>query len=287
MRVMKSFNQQNTAVQKQKVVENVDYDYENYNLILQKDSLFSFNSLYDKGYDQFINDSGFIYIYNLVSDEYQVLFDVMSVKYIFGHKLVGYDEYPDITQIAETENFVICENKNCLPMGFTYDSMMSYDKFISIEDNAVRLKTYLKALIVEDTDSFSDILKDVSDEAGNDISKEEYNFLIADRKENACYYCEKKSDGLIAKINLDRENVVFFSASYNDNWTAYVDGKETEVYNVNTGCVGVRVPAGNHEIVLKYKVKGFAEGICISATAAVIYVIYAIVDRKKWENIID
>ena len=30
-RVMKSFNQQNTAVQKQKVVENVDYDYENYN----------------------------------------------------------------------------------------------------------------------------------------------------------------------------------------------------------------------------------------------------------------
>ncbi len=30
-RVMKSFNQQNTAAQKQKVVENVDYDYENYN----------------------------------------------------------------------------------------------------------------------------------------------------------------------------------------------------------------------------------------------------------------
>ena len=57
-------------------------------------------------------------------------------------------------------------------MGFVYDSMISRDAFLSIEDKKLKHLTYLKALIVSDTAGFSDILTDISNTAGEEITDE-------------------------------------------------------------------------------------------------------------------
>ena len=61
---------------------------------------------------------------------------------------------------------------------------------------------------------------------------------------------------------------MFFSVSYNEGWSAYVDGEKTDVYNVNNGCVGVRVH----------------EGIAITAVSSGILILYAAVCGIRRKN---
>lgn len=259
----------------------------NANLVWGVNSPSYFNSLHDYGFAQFLSDSGLGYasgVYNRITFDNWELCDLISVKYFAGLGKTN-DKYEGLKKVGTMGKYTIYENPNYIPMGFVYDSMISRDDFLSISDKKLRQRTYLKALIVSDTREFSDILTDISDTAGKDISEEEYKKLISDRRSSATDFCQLNADGLTAKINLDKENIVFFSVSYNENWTAYVDGKIAEIYNVNNGCIGVRAAQGEHEIRLCYSVKGFSQGIIITASAVIVLVCYTVLfkklDRKK------
>lgn len=260
----------------------------NTNLVWGVDSPSYFNSLHDYGFAQFLSDSGLGYasgVYDRITFDNSELCDLISVKYLGEHSETGGNKYEGLRRVGTMGKYTIYENPNYIPMGFVYDSMISRDDFLSISDKKLRQRTYLKALIVSDTREFSDILTDISDTAGKDISEEEYKKLISDRRSSATDFCQLNADGLTAKINLDKENIVFFSVSYNENWTAYVDGKIAEIYNVNNGCIGVRAAQGEHEIRLCYTVKGFSQGIIITASAVIVLVCYTVLfkklDRKK------
>ncbi len=215
-----------------------------------------FNSLIDNGFRQFLDDCGFgldTGLYTDIKITARPVCDLTSVRYFFNPEDTKKELYSGMERVGDFGIYAIYENDNYIPMGFTYDSMISRSAFLEIEDKDLRRRTLLKALVVEDTSEFADILTDISNEAGAAMSDEEYKSYIADRRAGACSSCEKSSTGLTAKITLDKENVVFFSGSYNDNWKAFVDGVGTEVYNVNCGLIGVRVPEGKHEIVLEYE----------------------------------
>lgn len=255
---------------------------ENTNQMWEIDSVRHFNSLHDKGFKQFLTDSGLGYVSGVFDDitfHTPALADLTSVKYYFIFE--GTDKLRDEDIVDYIGRYYVYENPNYIPMGFTYDSTISREEFLKIEDTKLRQKTYLKALIVEDVTVFSDILPNIDDKAGEVITDSEYEQLIADRREGSAYFCEKTSTGLTAKIRLEKENIVFFSTSYNENWTAYVDGSESKVYNVNNGLVGVRVPEGDHEITLTYKIRGIDIGMIITLCAASSLIIYAIFTHKK------
>ena len=52
------------------------------------------------------------------------------------------------------------------------------------------------------------------------------------------------NSGFHAEITLKKDNLVFFSVPYDDGFTAYVNGKETEVIRVDEGLMAVLAPAG-------------------------------------------
>ena len=254
----------------------------NTNLVWDVNSPSYFNSLHDYGFAQFLSDSGLGYasgVYDKIAFDNRELCDLISVKYFAGNNETD-NKYEQLTKVGTIGRYAIYENPNYIPMGFVYDSMISRDDFLSISNEKLRQRTYLKALVVGDTTEFSDILTDISNTAGQDISEAEYEKLITDRKCNAADFCQLNADGLTAKINLDKENIVFFSVSYNENWTAYVDGKIAEIYNVNNGCIGVRAAQGEHEIRLRYSVKGFTPGIVITVAAVIMLVCYAVIFKK-------
>ena len=139
----------------------------------------------------------------------------------------------------------------------------------------------MEHLVVENPSDFEGLLTLSDDDVIDEITEEEYAQLVERHRAETCYDLEKTTEGVTAKINMSRKNVVFFSISYNDSWKAYVDGTETEAYKVNNGMIGVIVPEGEHEIELAYTVKGFTEGviICIVSTSAL--VCYIIVCKRK------
>ncbi|MFR5514308.1 MAG: YfhO family protein, partial [[Eubacterium] siraeum] len=258
----------------------------NANLIWGADSPSHLNSLHDEGFTQFLDDSSLGFesgVYERITFDYKEICDLISVKYFAGLGETG-DKYDGCRKVGTMGEYAIYENPDYIPMGFVYDSMISRDAFLSIEDKKLKHLTYLKALIVSDTTVFSDILTDISNTAGEEITDDEYKRLIEDRRRSAASSCEKTSNGLTAQIELEKENVVFFSVSYNEGWSAYVDGEKTDVYNVNNGCVGVRVHEGRHEIRLCYTVKGFNEGIAITAVSSGILILYAAVCGIRRKN---
>ncbi len=60
------------------------------------------------------------------------------------------------------------------------------------------------------------------------------------------------SAGFHAEATLDRANLMFFSVPYDDGFTAYVDGQETEILRVDEGLMAVPLPRrnGHHRLCL-------------------------------------
>lgn len=253
----------------------------NYNLVWGLDSTSCFNSLYDAGFAEFMDDTGLVFNngrYMFINPEMTELNDLLSVKYYYQI------EKPNIQSIAPAASFgdgTFYESSNYIPMGFTYDTMISSEKYSEIGNVELKHRVYMKHLVVENPEDFAGLLTLSDETALDEITDEEYSQLISRHQSETCYDLQKNSSGLTAKINMSRKNVVFFSISYNDSWKAYVDGAEAEVYKVNNGMIGVIVPEGEHEIELEYTVKGLKEGIIISVISAAVFAGYMIFCKRK------
>ncbi len=79
------------------------------------------------------------------------------------------------------------------------------------------------------------------------------------------------------KTKNDKDSFLVLSDSYDPGWKAYVNGKETKVYEVNGALRGVVVPAGGGTILFRYEPQSLKTGLIISLVSVIILLIW----RKK------
>ena len=92
---------------------------------------------------------------------------------------------------------------------------------------------------------------------------------------------------IIANIETAEDTFVNFSQCYYPGWKAYVDGVETELYEVNGLIMGMEVPAGNHEIRFVYEPVVIWVGLVISIGTIIIMIapyIYQYWKTKRRNN---
>lgn len=84
---------------------------------------------------------------------------------------------------------------------------------------------------------------------------------------------------------------VFSEIYYPGNWTAYVDGKETEIFPVNYVLRAVKVPAGKHKIEFKYVNKHLQKNERVNLLGSILVtiilagtVIFYVIRRKKQQD---
>ena len=65
-------------------------------------------------------------------------------------------------------------------------------------------------------------------------------------------------------VSLPCEGIAVFPGNVAPGWHARIDGRRTEVFEANLFAKGVLVPAGDHEIVLRYLPASFLWGVVIS-----------------------
>jgi len=86
-------------------------------------------------------------------------------------------------------------------------------------------------------------------------------------------------------INNDRDKFLAFSVPYSKGWRAYLNGEEVDLLNVNTMYSGIYVPAGTHEITLKYITPYLIHGIILTVSGIFIFtgiiVYYERKDKRK------
>ena len=86
---------------------------------------------------------------------------------------------------------------------------------------------------------------------------------------------------LPGSIDVTGNKILCITVPYENGWTAYVDGKETEILRANYAFMGLNLSEGHHEIALKYHVPYLTEGIIISLASLCITVVIFMIMKKK------
>ena len=226
---------------------------------------------------------------------------LFSVKYYFNE--LTESERKGITEVSKPETlanlygfeyvdtqngFNIYENKYYVPMGFTYD-YYCLDSDIQKASEVDKTSMLMKALVLtpEQAAKYNNILSYYSFK-GTDYSTDQYYQNCLDRRANSCSSFSYDSYGFNAKIDLDKDNLVFFSVPYDDGWSAKVNGQDVEIEKVDYGFMAVLCPAGSNDIQFTYETKGLFWGKVITAVGFGSLIVYLgavrFTGRKKKEE---
>ncbi|MBA2247743.1 MAG: YfhO family protein, partial [Chloroflexia bacterium] len=80
------------------------------------------------------------------------------------------------------------------------------------------------------------------------------------------------------------DGLLVVSASYANGWNAYVDGERVELLRTNHALQGVSLPAGEHEVELRYEPAELTTGLRITGVASVAMLgiwSWALVDHRR------
>lgn len=229
-----------------------------------------------------------------------------------GYKQESFEKY------KKCNKYILYKNKNFIPIGFTFDYYINEDeleKFQYIdtdtynnlkglytgsaaygnkdneEDESEEVpevkklmknqKIMLKAIVLdnEQIGRYSDILSELPDELKDDTTYETYESDCEARRKSAGYFFQTDKTGFTSKIRLDKDNLVFYSVTYDQGYTAFVDGKITPIEKVDGGLCAVKVPKGDHTVRFEYEIPGFKAGAVLSVTGASLLCIYCIIAR--------
>lgn len=75
---------------------------------------------------------------------------------------------------------------------------------------------------------------------------------------------EQTNDYISGKIYTENDAILFLPVIYNHNWHVYVNGIEKKTLKIDGGFSGVKLDAGENEVIFKYEAKMYMYGAVIS-----------------------
>ena len=204
---------------------------------------------------------------------------LLSVKYLITTPekqedfLAAADEGWDYYDTRD--GFMLYENENYVPMGFTYDYYITEEEYEATVKNT-RSNLLMRALVFSEEDAavYGKYLKKLPEEKRNDLWYDTYVSDCADRRASACSVFQMTNSGFHAEIDLGKEDLVFFSVPYDDGFTAYVNGQEADILRVDEGLMAVLAPAGENTIDFVYQADGFSLAGKVSLAGLAVFVVY-------------
>ncbi|MEG0570525.1 MAG: YfhO family protein [Oscillospiraceae bacterium] len=217
-----------------------------------------------------------------------------SVRYSFCSANKGTQNVPvGFEYLDEQNGYKIYENQHFIPMGFTYDKYTD-EKTVEKATNGDKDMLLLKAMMLkpEDIEKYGNLMTYFPYEDNETnvsymntyFSNDEYYTLCKKRAESAAYEFSYDNSGFTSKIKLEKENLVFFSVPFDKGWSATVNGKASDVIEVNGGFVAVRADAGDNEIRFSYETPGLKLGLIVSLGslfALAVYMAFVLILRRR------
>ncbi len=241
----------------------VDYDYSfaNYPAIANEPGIGAFISFKSHSTAKFCNLVGYENTLHLNSKKY---FDTPAIQSLLSIK----------TLVDKNGNRT--DAPYYTPFGFTYDYYVSSEGLeytTNKKENNKRIETMTKACFVdsETAEKLDGILKPLEGD---------FDWKVEHKKTGAENF-RMNSTGFTATSKGEKERLVFFSIPHDNGWTAYIDGKETEILTINGGLMGIVVPEDECKIEFKFITPGLKLGLGISAISLITLAIYGIIERKK------
>lgn len=183
-------------------------------------------------------------------------------------------------------DMILYENDNFVPLGFTYNQYITSEQ-LNLMTPAARSEAMMQAihLFDEGVAEYGHLFTGGQLYA-NDVEYGYNNYVqhCNDRRAVSSYYTDRSNSGFTVKIDLPRENLVYFGVPYEEGWSATVNGQPATVVKVNCGMMAVLAPAGDNTIVFTYRTPGLRTGTVITLTSLLVLGAYValtpVVQRK-------
>ena len=174
------------------------------------------------------------------------------------------------------DGFMLYENENYVPMGFTYDYYITEESYETTV-KTTRANLLMRALVLseEDAEAYGKYLEKLPEAKLDDLWYDTYVSDCADRRASACSTFRMTNSGFHAEITLKKDDLVFFSVPYDDGFTACVNGKEADIVRVDEGLMAVLAPAGENTIDFVYQADGYPLASKVSLAALAAFALYA------------
>jgi uncharacterized membrane protein YfhO len=200
------------------------------------------------------------------------LVDLINTKYILALK---YDEsghispqgkrllkfqLPKLKLVFEDKSVQILENTAVLPRAF-----IVYDHKVETDQGKI-----LEALLEPEFDLRKKI-----------VLEEPIPQALKEGQVNQVTYNQKINGESEVSINHSGDGLLFVSDSYYLGWEAFVDGRQTKIYRANYNFRAVIVPAGEHQVVFKYKPQSFKIGLYLSGGTLLVILAGGIIFWKR------
>ena len=183
-------------------------------------------------------------------------------------------------RIDDQGAYAIWENENALPIGFAVDYFMPLQEYNSLDDDT-QVQLLLRAVMLDEAqqEQYSAVAAPLPSNLKS--NKEElFEQDVASRKADGLQNVWTDSSGFGGKIHLDKEKFIVFSVPYDQGFTAYINGTETDVLKVDNGMMAIVCPAGENEIRFAYQTPLFSSAYLISVAAWLVWVAYLLISKK-------
>ena len=87
--------------------------------------------------------------------------------------------------------------------------------------------------------------------------------------------------GMLVRVETNEPGMLVLSEPYFSERSVWLDGRDTEMLRVNLGFIGVEVPAGEHEVELRYKPNSLYIGGAVTVFALLVIVVVMVYSIKR------
>ena len=89
------------------------------------------------------------------------------------------------------------------------------------------------------------------------------------------------SSNIVWKGNVKEESVLVFTIPNESGWRAYIDGQKVETITVIDYLMGVKLPAGEHIVEIRYIPVGMKTGVAVTFASLFAYLALAVIKKLK------
>ncbi len=136
-------------------------------------------------------------------------------------------------------------NPSYLPFGFTYDSYLAKDEFMSLP-KAGKSVALMKAAVVEqrlDQKNAQQMVHFNKALIEPNYSMESYQNDVNKRRSSVLNISHFDNNHVKGQIELNKPEILFFTLPFDPGWSVTVDGNPAELSQINIGFSGLRLPA--------------------------------------------
>ncbi len=204
-------------------------------------------------------------------------FDRINMSSNFGDPGSTETLMPGYTYYDTMAGYRVWENDYYVPMGFTYDQyILDTDLDLITDSSKAAMMLHAVRLNPQQVFKYQNMLTRFSpEEEGFRATKYSYfEDCLKHREETVENVVRTKNGGITCESHFDTDEFVFFSIPWDEGWSCFIDGEETQIEKVNVGFMAIVVPSGDHVIEFKYETPGLKIGFLASLTGTVLLGIY-------------